>query len=157
MKRWLVAAALAVAGCQTATSVTATQEIEAQDCYGAGNFCGAKMPPATAWLPGDPFPQSTPTTVVMLMRESSAVWQVFGADPVLAKIHWRLTLKPSAVGPFMVLITNLNRAYGGVRPPPVGICPPICIEPSELVLAASLRISNVQQQAEDDAAACPLK
>lgn len=155
MKTWLVVAALAVVGCQTATSTT-SQEISSQDCYGVANFCDATLPPAASWIPGQPIPQSTPTTVVMLMPGST--WQVFGADPAAGKIHWRLVLKQSSVGAFMLLLTaDGDRAYGGVRPPPPATCPPICIHPGPEILAAALRIQNVQQQAEEDAAACPLK
>jgi hypothetical protein len=157
MKRWLVAVALAVAGCQTATTATTSEELAAQDCHGVANFCDAKLPPASNWLPGDPFPQSTPDTVVLFLRESSATWQVFGADPLLGKVMWRRTLKTSAVGSFMNLVGAGTHAYGGVRPPPVGTCPPICIDPGALITAAALRMHSIQALAEADAAACPLK
>jgi hypothetical protein len=156
MKKSLVAA-LAVAGCQNASMATTSEELAAQDCYGEANFCGATMPPSASWLPGDPFPQSTPTTVVLFLRESSATWQVFGADPVQAKVHWRRTMKSGAVGSFMNLVGSMNQPYGGVRPPPPLSCPPICIEPPALLLSTALRLLPIQAQAESDAAACPLK
>jgi hypothetical protein len=156
MKRWLVAAALAVAGCQPTGTATTSQELAAQDCYGVANFCGATFPPSSSWLPGDPFPQSTPNTVVLFWRQQ-AVWQVYGADPVLGKVVWRRSMKPAAVGAFMNLVGSMDLFYGGVRPPPPGICPPVCIDEPALVLATSLRTLPIQQQAEDDAAACPIK
>jgi hypothetical protein len=170
MKKWLVATVLAVAGCQTTATTSAThsedpvldpaiddvaQELASQDCYGEANFCSARMPSPMPWLAGDPFPQSTPTTVVLLMRESPALWQVFGADPVAGKIHWRLSIKSSSMSSFMVSLGSTVQPYGGVRPPPVS-CPPICIDPGT-VLATALRTLSVQQQAQADQAACPIK
>jgi hypothetical protein len=175
MKRWLAATALAVAGCQAASTATtgqelaandlaedpaaqdlAAQDLAAQDCYGVANFCGATFPPASSWLPGDPFPQGTANTVVLFWR-GSAVWQVYGADPVLGKVLWRRTMKPAAVGAFMNLVGSMTNAYGGVRPPPPGVCPPTCIDEPALVLASALRHLPIQGQAEIDAAACPVK
>lgn len=154
MKRWLVTAVLGAVGCQSGSSATATQEVAAEDCYGVANFCGATAPAPSPWLPGDPLPQSTPNTVVMLMTKSSSVWQAFGADPVLGQVVWTRTVKSSAIGAFMVTITSANRPYGGVRPPPIDKCPPNCIIPG-LVLAAALRVSQVQASAEADINACP--
>jgi hypothetical protein len=157
MKSWVVAIALAVLGCQTGTSTTTTEQAVTDDCYGTGNFCGASRPPITPWVAGDPYPQGTQGTVVVLMRRSSSVWHVFGADPTIGQIVWGRSMKPAAVGPFMALVGNANQAYGGVRPPVNPVCPPECGDPLPgYVMAAALRIAPISAEAQGDVDACNL-
>ncbi len=157
MKRWLVVTVLGVAaGCQAGAPATATQEIAVDDCYGEANFCNATMPPTKDWLAGEPLPQSTVSTVVVLRRESAAVWRAYGADPVLAQVLWQRTVKSASVSALMAAIANSNRAQITVRPPPAANCPPICIDNPGFILAYAKRTLPIQAQAEADVGACPI-
>src|ERR1043166_4054761 len=135
MKNWLLTSALSAAlgsalGCQTPSpSVTDQPQALVEDCGGGANFCTAPKVAVTPWSPGDPFPQSAPTTVVVTMRVSPSLWTVFGADPAFGKVLWGRSMKPASLGTFLTTADSMALKYGGVRPPVNNTCPPECGEP----------------------------
>jgi hypothetical protein len=152
MKKWVAALAIS-AGCQGSPASVTSQEVSADECHGVANFCGAKMPPSSSWIEGDPLPPLTPATVVLIHRASSSVWEAYGADPELGEVRWYVRMKPGAIDRFLDLVASSNHAFGGVRPPGSPRCPPICVDPGYL-LSAALRMVKIDEQAAADAAAC---
>jgi hypothetical protein len=157
MKNWAIVVALAAAGCQAPAPPSTVEQTQAviDDCYGVANYCQASKPGLSSWSTGDPFPQSTPTTVVVVVRKSSAVWQAYGADPQLGKVLWARSMKPASLAAFLNLADQGALTYGGVRPPVGGNCPPECGEPTgSFLLEAAKRIAPIDEQARAAAAAC---
>jgi hypothetical protein len=168
MKNWAITIALgpalglalgAAAGCQNpapSSTVEQAQTAAADDCYGVANYCQATKPALSSWTTGEPFPQSTPTTVVVVIRRSAgAVWEAYGADPVIGAVLWGRSMKPTALPAFLNLADGGAHAYGGVRPPVGGVCPPECGEPLPgYLLEAARRIAPIQAQAQAAEDAC---
>jgi hypothetical protein len=162
MKHWVVVLALgATPACQTGeppTSVTQSQQAVGEDCFGVANFCQVSKTALSPWKTGDPFPQSSPSTVLVMMRVAGSLWQAYGADPSQAKLMWGRTMKSADVGAFQELASALKMPYGGVRPPPPPPCPPDCGDPLPgYVVAAALRIAGLEAAAQADRAACPVE
>lgn len=157
----------AAAGCQAvdapgpATTEAAPATAEAaqaatQDCVGGANFCGAPKVTISSWTTSDPFPQSAPNTVVVVVRTGS-LFQAYGADPVAGRVQWGVEMKTAVLGVFLGLADGKALKYGGVRPPPTGTCPPECGQPLVgYLLEAALRIAPISDQALAAENACHL-
>jgi len=157
MKKWLVVAAFGiVAGCQAGTTSTASQALGGADCDGTKNFCDAKMGDRVDWKPGDPIPKVTADTVVLIGNDSKDVWGAYAADLGSGSVLWHVSLKDAEMTAFQGLLRSKDQPYGGVRGP-VGGCYPNCGGdpfPAGFLLAAALRLRDVQKGAEDDFGAC---
>jgi hypothetical protein len=168
MKRWAVIIALMTMGCQASpeTETETDTETGGENDIAADTeiveqaltppICDGTVPPFQSWIAGDLFPQSTQGTVVVLLRASSSVWHVFGADPTIGQVIWARAIKPSSIGAFLTLVGNSARAYGGVRGPVNPMCPPECGLPllGPYLLAAADRIRSVHLEAQLAAEAC---
>jgi len=155
--RAIVLALAAAAACQAPAPPSTVEQTQAviDDCYGVANFCQASKPGLSSWTTGDAFPQSTPSTVVVLVRKSAAVWEAYGADSTLGKVMWSRSMKPGSLAAFLNLADQGALKYGGVRPPVGGACPPECGEPTgSFLLEAAKRIAPIDEQARAAAAAC---
>ena len=140
---------VALVACQAVdepASNTSAQELE-------GAYCGAGVPATVPWS-GGALPASTATTVVLLNR-SQTTWTAYGADPADAKVRWAVSLDAKQVAAFMNLLGTSLQAYGGVRGPVGGHCPPVCGDgDGAYLLEVAARILPVEKAAAAAASTC---
>jgi len=156
MKKWLVVAAVGIAGCQAGTTSTTSQALGGENCDGTKNFCDAKMGAKLDWKPGTPIPQVTPDTVILIGNEAKGVWGGYAADLGSGSVLWHVSLKDAEMTAFQGLLRIGDYTYGGVRGPVSG-CLPNCGGdpfPAGFLLAAALRQRDVQKGADEDFGAC---
>ena len=115
----LVLAFALAAGCMTETTPTGEVEQEAGggDCYGVGNFKGAKMI-AQPWWNGQqpPVPQAKQGYVVQFDPQTN-VWHILLADVGQGKIVYAVKASPNQIGGFLAMAGAYGRIVVGHWPP----------------------------------------
>ena len=112
MNRCLLLCISFLAACQVSEDTNQTDQT-----ITTGDYCGAKIPFAPAWVPGEQPPQIAASARVVIWESKPGDWLAVVADPEIGQITWARHVSNKDFGPFIGSI-NVAGQIDISRPPP---------------------------------------
>jgi hypothetical protein len=150
MNRCLLLCISFLAACQVTETARVDQAIS------TGDYCGAEMPAAPSWVPGEQAPQVDQKERIVVWEHKPGEWLAVLASPETGEITWARTVANKDLGPFISSI-DLTGHIDISRPPP----PPPPPDGTKYLSAVVLESARLANEVPDVAlgnvtAACPM-